>query len=287
VNAFGMNGEVSFESSGLWFGNTIPGGATDAYLVIAQGLFMLDAAPHALGLDYTPQGLNALTLGVDYEQRPDRTPGDVDRYVQYESPVVPFAGWADWAVTALSVGSHTPYVNDGGHVTVPTVPLPDNLTLRYMWEPGLATGWPYPTWSDGTEIGQQSVPTTGWLDLVTEYSHPLTIPLHLVPEQTASIWVQPGWLGAQDVPYVETVDTAQDNNFQYGWSLRIARFLPPAAAYYQMPRWRYWAIGVPPLRQRQRDDGLGLEGHPRLPLANAGSSAQSLSPRALNANRYL
>jgi len=41
----------------------------------------------------------------------------------------------------------------------------------------------------------------------------------------------------------------------------------------QMPRWRYWIPGAvqPPLRQRQRDDGLGMTGTPRW---RKGSSRQ-------------
>lgn len=43
---------------------------------------------------------------------------------------------------------------------------------------------------------------------------------------------------------------------------------------------------VPPLRLKQRDDGLGLVGHARLGLVNQGSSEQSSSPRVINVNRY-
>lgn len=60
------------------------------------------------------------------------------------------------------------------------------------------------------------------------------------------------------------------------------------------PRWRYWIPEdepppgvIPPLRLKQRNDGLGLTGHARLSLVNQGSSQQSNSVRATNKNRYL
>lgn len=245
--------------------------------------------------EWFPDLLRSLAEGVDYDVIPGKDPlQDDDAYVQYEGGPNALLGWqTPWAATlVVDAGTST----TGMLAPEPQRFFPDTFPLRFgigaaTYDPTTEEPAPDAEWTDhpygwgADTLDMTNPPVTVGDDLLTTTELPIELPIDL-PADTVTFGLAIQNSLQNDLatpPTVENFPQATNPAGESSTSLtqlpRLATFVegsnvvalgPPFMT--QMPRWRYWIPGTPPLRQRQRDDGLGLSGTPRW---RRGSSRQA------------
>lgn len=210
--------------------------------------------PNAEARDAFPDALASLEEGVDFAVRPDRDGSERDAYVEYEDGLVfiqpsDIVRW-DGSVTLAVAGEH-----DGAVV--------DNLSASaaISYEPFVPSGLYYQDgiygWLPREDVGERLapgyLPDPGAVNIATlsyvESGTSITETFYTDAARAFftvvadSAWTFPTSGGSVPGNYTVTVDP----RLAVTWTVRS-------------PRWRYWIPGPHdfPLRQRQRDDGLGL-----------------------------
>lgn len=209
--------------------------------------------------NYSPWfGIGRLVEGVDYFPRPDRAPTDVDAYIEIESGANTIAGWQIpnigiyWQpIYGYYNASDFPDWYDdqgfpnGSHLQVELVA---DLTDAPGGTPAM------PSLGSGTVIANSLDAVWGtWgttmktLSNVTDPGPASSIALYCFDPNYVTRPMPPPTGSAVDSPY-EVQGKAQ--------------FLSRPRVNIATPRYRYWIVGVDPvtpipLRQVQRDDGLG------------------------------
>lgn len=248
-----------------------------------QGYVLLHGSAFADRFDWSPPELDALTPGVDYDVRPDRSPGDLDAYVDYESAHTDFLGWLDWT-------AHLTYtVVDAENSDVGAGPAEppwggEGFGLRLAYTDLLSPlpageAQPWLAYGHGSELGMLTVPmdlnfgayagTTPAIDRL--------VPLSALPVADCTLLMQPSFLDGLALPAPSPATNAMA-------ALFTVALVAPASpeVVYQRPRWRYWVpAGATPMRLFQRNDGLGPSGHARIvtsSVPNGASSTQRQRP---------
>jgi len=189
--------------------------------------------------DWNPALLGTLRRGIDYGVRPDRTGSEQDAYVEYDAGDNVHVAWDTGRFALDSI--------DPQHASAFTFDLGIAPNTVYA-----APSAPTPIPSVGTVFasGDQSTAAhtvfAGPPDPTPAKSFTVSveIPASSIVQADPAFMPQPTISGTYITPTMKV----------------------------QPPRWRYWIPQEPPLRQRQRDDGLGLSGSPRW---RGGSSRQS------------
>lgn len=202
--------------------------------------------------DWFPAPLQSLVEGVDYAARPDRNPlSDDDAYVEYEDGLNEHLTWTMPTVsiiTPLAVNRTTGDLGPSEGTGVGTLER--------------ISGSAYPAVA-GTDIGVMPVGAT----IFTEGLGQTGSFTPAAPSSLSFAYVIA--VGSVDIP----VDTV------IGWGVQLAG-VPTQVV--RSPRWRYWIPGSAepiPLRQRQRDDGLGL--------STARQRARNSRQRSIRQRAYL
>lgn len=191
--------------------------------------------------NWFPALLQGLVQGVDYGPRPDRNPlTDNDAYVEYADGPNADLGWVMPSVQIQPLVN----VDDTNHPAS-----------------GTATGT--------LELLASSYPTTAGTDVGPL---PTGTPIRTVGVGEGGTFTPaaPAFTSFSLVLATSSVDIPV--NTHIGWGVTLS-FFPRQRT--QSPMWRYWipdSTHPLPLRQRQRDDGLGLSGTPRW---RGGNSRQS------------
>jgi hypothetical protein len=207
--------------------------------------------------DYLPNLLATLTEGVDYGIRPDRTEADRDAYVEYED--------GDSAITeefkpllryeSGSIGGGPEAARDGdglwelGYTANPTLPVEE---------------------SDGAEFSVETWPALGTVFAsggveATNTSHSAEFPAGF--STANAIRVAATMSGTPPLVPPEGAPGSA--------AAASARFTIGAPSFrYQMPRWRYWIPGAPPLRQFPRNDGRRGGAPSARPTSRQGTTAR-------------
>lgn len=253
-------------------------------------------------LDYMPPALLALREGIDYGVRPDRTPGDLDAYVQYDpSGVTLDHGWNDWTTCLFSraAGSDEPngvWSPAELPITLDFAVLPALLPSQLDQWRGLDEGvtllryvvaFPAPFNTSPAEHDAEFHPVVPLASAGLAKTFALLFrstnidPANPVPGFDLTM---PPFSGLTDFNYATdtTLVIAVDPFFALP-----APSLPQRR--WQLPRWRYWipVSSEAPLRLAQRDDGLALSAHPRLPVGKGPTSTQlGATPRIGESKTY-
>lgn len=197
--------------------------------------------------DWFPPLLDTLTEGVDYSVRPDRSPGDEDAYVQYDTGTPVFEGWANWNPVIRLFGSAQ--LND--HF------IPDTTTsipwqLKFSWAHPLAdlTGWH--DLSDGTLINDATVDPAVSSSGVLVDIHP-TVSLDALgtglPLNWSILLHNSNFTDAFEGSDYAAPASGSGLDYADGYLLQAMMFLAfhsglPSPILpqikYQLPRWRYW-----------------------------------------------
>lgn len=177
--------------------------------------------------NWFPDPLYGLEYGVQFGIRPDRTGSEDDAYVEYEDGT---STRTDWVITGTPQVTNNTGFPTGG--------------ITWTWSLGVTTGTSY-VLGTGNPIGY---PGAGSVFATIDHTTPAGTALPSVPDmgQASSFFIS-----AQ----LDAVSLATD------FQLLLAAELPRPFFRATQPRWRYWIPGEvapKPLRQRQRDDGLGL-----------------------------
>lgn len=255
---------------------------TDYGAMLTQGVYVggVSGDP-ASERDFFPELLSTLTLGVDYDVRPDRTPEDEDAYVEYEPGDNTLVGWQPWHLTFDPT--------DAEYVHPPDDPVPATISYRVAIDP--TPYWPagpipndedvpWAAWGDGdtaatvTFAGDNGGGTIG-VDVATP-ADPSTLRFTLLVQDQLN---DPGYTVALGVNEPVTPDLSEGAQLTFfgemvGATVGDGVVITGPTYAFQMPRWRYWIPEEPPLRQRQRNDGRALAGTRRWSLA-ATSSRQA------------
>jgi len=203
-----------------------------------------------------PAALGALTLGVDYDVIPGRDPAvDLYAYVDYDPATPPtVVGWTNTDIHLFVAGwAEAP----GGTVSVyfdPTAAYPD---MPYGPDPhtGYNAYMPWHRSPTGLEIA-----TLAYDAGANTWPDPTVIPLD-IPAGTTS------WTISLRDTLIESPPLGVDGDNPRHWAW--LRTYPYALV--DPGRYRYWKIGgAAPLRQVQRDDGLGRS----VARARGGTSVQ-------------
>ena len=203
----------------------------------------------------SPVEMYALTYGVDYID----LPGGDGQVVQWAPGPGTFLGWQDWDCVTFTGNS-----SDVAADVWLTSDAPFNFAAPIL----TATGTTLTSVSaDGFARTRVVMASTG---------HLLTDPLviHLAPSY---------WRGAGAAQYPEGLDCTR---------YVVGNPDPPnpvplaPEALIQWPQYRYWIPGIPPLRQKQRDDGL-VDGARRQSIRNGPTSLQEHGRQTQSRNTYL
>jgi len=209
--------------------------------------------PTADILDYRdtyPALLGSLVEGVDFSVIPSTTD-----YVEYEALPTTLIGWQDWIVPLR-------YVE-----TFNTDIAPQAATSRVAYCDPPITDWatipPWQAYGVGTSLTTLTTAVgapgdyvnTGGV-LTRDTTTDVTIPLSVMGNAAAvSLFMQPTHLGGGSVPGVVDVGGGPAGG---PWDVTsILDHTAPIRYAFRLPRFRYWKLASPPLRQVQRDDGLG------------------------------
>lgn len=176
--------------------------------------------------DGKPAALDALTEGVDYAVIPGKDPWADDAYVEYETGV---SNTLDgWDLGTFTVTGHD-FVQDVASGAQTTG------KARALLGGGAMGRTPY------ASLGEPVVDLS-W----REWD---------LGQETDGLQFQPPDPGpVEQLFYFVDVSTSGPPNTYAS----VSFVLKPIEARVSQPRWRYWIPGDLPLRQRQRDDGLGL-----------------------------
>ncbi|HEY8881947.1 MAG TPA: hypothetical protein VIM47_00955 [Dermatophilaceae bacterium] len=209
--------------------------------------------------DAYPPTLSALTEGVDFTLIPDTSD-----FVEYEPTSSTLIGWQDWVVPLRCVETFNGMV------------VPQAAPVRVAYADPPITDWafggipPWQTYGAGTELATLTTAlgapgdyvTTGvdWGVVSRDTTANVTIPLSVMGVAAAvSLFMQATHLGGGAVPGVVDVGGGPAGGI-WGVESNLDHTVPMQYAY-RMPRFRYWKItpapSAIPLRQVQRDDGLG------------------------------
>lgn len=177
--------------------------------------------------NWFPPLLSTLVEGVDYTVRPGKDPYvDYDAYIEYEGPYV-HTGW-QFVPFALRYG----WDLSDGQSAEGAIALAVNTTYP------MAGGQPLPEWPGLSGIFGTTVSTDPGGTV-------LGVPADPGPVESLSVLV--------DLLSMTRTGEAEFAVFRVAFEWVYQRVVSA--------RWRYWVPGdaaVRPLRQRQRDDGLGL-----------------------------
>lgn len=195
--------------------------------------------------DPLPPPLEDKTRGQDYDLIPGRDEWADDAFVEYDPAMDSvWDGWGD------DSGQHILELQGTGTRDS----LGNEYPYRATGQVGLLFDSSFPEES-GTQI-DPSVPTVsaggewGAFDFVGSGVETITEDLYLDP------FPAPGNMNAFTILVHATVTTDGASAGAYA-AAYVQAFMPHQRVI--LPRWRYWIPdGVKPLRQRQRDDGLGL-----------------------------
>jgi hypothetical protein len=234
-----------------------PADGTGTHVGISQLVYSVDATRFLTYRDWFPSPLRTMTEGVDYDVIPGKDPGsDDDAYVEYESGDNSLAGWQPWTVPVeyqfrLQVGPNS------------SAPDPPNIPFRVAVAPLPMSAWPaYGVGSQAAHLDTFPTPDYGTQDV------PVLVPSSVL--QFALVF-QPDTLNGWH-PTVTVAPPPPLSEFQAGSG--VQGFVNPVAVRgggsstpvitgpvmpFDTPRWRYWIPGdvAYPIRQRQRNDGLG------------------------------
>lgn len=265
----GWGGGVSLQSGTIEndAGVVIPGFLR--YHTHTEVLLSQMAATYALSSGWSterdafPSPMYDMTEGVDYDIVPGKDPYvDEDAYVQYESadPNV-LTGWADWNLTLETAGSN------GG------MALPGVTGLRVGYSAPITWGLSGPGWfSTYQGLALDYIP--GVMGALTTTPYALSLAA-LGTMESWTIYQQPNWL-TDPIPIEVHVGPQGFADSDSSTSLIHGAMNPRPKFTFRMPRWRYWKPGVPPLRQRARNDGLAVDGQQQ---RGRGNSLQSSARR--------
>lgn len=235
--------------------------------------------------DSFPEYLNDLTEGVDYGIIPGKDPFvDEFAYVEYEESGNELLGWepdpvADdqrWVITLEGAinRSHSPIYAE--EVTPQAIPY--RVAIVDPLEPGESMGWP--AWGVGTDANlpfqdDPSILTIAWL-IANATGGEFIVDLSEVPPHFGLL-LQPTDMHplfeAHAVARTPPPNTSSGTQHQQIFDvIEDVTYSAMPRYRFQMPRYRYWIPSDPPLRQRQRNDGLGMSGTRRW---KGGTSVQS------------
>lgn len=196
----------------------------------------------ATARNWFPSGMSGLVLGVDYDVRPDRAPGDTDQYIQY----------ADGDNIATSTVAGVLYNSRFGTADPPAgTNLLVGVDVGTSYVPGVV-----PAWGGIGSVRYTSAPVPPFPSSGADMSGTFT-GAELFPTTAAQTFT----VGVQD----DVGDMPEGDSYSFNVN-------PVGFTNYHMPQWRYWIPRELPLRQRQRDDGLALRGAPSW---RAGTSRQA------------
>jgi hypothetical protein len=185
--------------------------------------------------DWYPSALFPLTEGVDFSVRPDRTPSDQDAYVQYEDGSGVSAGWD---LSDLAVEWTNPYGLGGPGTTIsePTSQLQVEMNLGITPQP--VGGTPiFPAIGSGTILG---IYTAAYVNTTLGCADP-------GPASSVGLFVHdPNYATLPIAPSGDAYSVTGSASWGFSKPVFISH----------IPRFRYWKLTSPPLRQLQRDDGL-------------------------------
>lgn len=209
-------------------GNDIGSAPTEAWFLSQLRL----PSSWATARNWFPSGMAGKVLGVDYDIRPDRAPGDPDRFIQYADGDNTATSSIAGVLFNARFGSGAP--PDGTNILV-------GVDVGTNYVPGVV-----PAWAGIGSIVDSAHLYAPWMTGGTDISGTFS-GSDLFPTTAAQTFT----VGVEDNAGVlpEGVGYSFDVN-------------PVAFTNYRMPQWRYWKPGQLPLRQRQRDDGLALRGAP-------------------------
>jgi hypothetical protein len=195
------------------------------------------------GLDYNPPELAALTEGVDYTVRPDRTGSEQDAFIEYEAGTPTLDGWqVGVALTLTTVtGTNSP-PHGTAHVllldpppAVPAIPSPFGSTTA------------------GTPIVLDTGSGTVIVSIIDGVQGATVGTSFELPPGPFALAAIP-----DDMTDPLTVVTNEGGTNYSFYNLATRQF--GVAGLIAMPRWRYWIPDtLLPLRIRQRGDGLSIE----------------------------
>jgi hypothetical protein len=230
------HGAEASGSGGVWEG------AHEDYQVISwydDSLFDLTED----GLDYNPPELAALTEGVDYTVRPDRTGSEEDAFIEYEEGTPTLDGWQVGVNLTLTTVTGT---NSPAHGTVHALLLDPPPSVP-------AVPSPFGSTTSGTPIVLDTGSGTIVASIVDGVQGATT---------GTSLELPPGPFALAAIPGDMTDPlTVVTNEAGTGYSFyNDATRSFGVAGLIAMPRWRYWIPDtLLPLRIRQRGDGLSIE----------------------------
>jgi hypothetical protein len=277
--------------------------------------FRVDPAPTS-----PPPGLAALTEGTDWAANADSAPDGWELESTGDAPTVWTTGTAYPALDAdptnhswgLGFDSFINYTGSGG-ITPPSS-VDFSMVLRlYLAPPSTpASGALYDV-SGGVEAASVdlALTVTPYPGLDGSVSGPTSIPLDLSvmgsAQQLVTVQVPKIMYEDGDNLWYDTAEIPPPGSFEgvftgVTWTLGSELAFEAMKYLRQEPRWRYWrppTLIIPPggpssigdiepyLRMSQRDDGAGVEGHPRLPAGQGSTSVQtSVAPRVGGNNTY-
>ena len=205
--------------------------------------------------EWFPSMLDGLEYGVDYDVRPDRTGSEDDAYVEYESDGPnTLLGWRPWAMRF----EHS-ILADGTLNASP--PDPPSIPIRFgiRAEPLADTSWqPYGVGDELFTLASFPGGPAGGYTNVGAQDVDVTLPVPVDCLQL-TLAAQPATM-AGAAPTLTVADPPPLAGQASVSQLAQTVTLTSAPSYaYQMPRWRYWIPGDVsyPIRQKQRNDGLG------------------------------